>query len=184
MKTVVTKKTSRREYNIQQKLSALFPKYVPRALSYKNGIMTSKKMGVSLKAWLGRHSNVTTSVLMQIVKNVRLILLKIRRKYPGFRHMDLHLGNLLFYKGRILIIDFGLSKMKAGSTSPCYDYHFFLNSLRAFMLKIRRRNTLPYLNKLLPDGFRGCSGKYVSNFRMKTSESAASIAKRLLGFRA
>lgn len=183
MKTV-SKKTSRREYTIQKKLHAFLPKYVPRAVSYKEGVMISEKLGVSLKTWLKRHPNVTRSVLMQIVKNVRLILMKIRRKYPGFRHMDLHLGNLLFYKGRILIIDFGMSKFKAGSTSLYYDYHFFLNSLRAFMLKIRRRNTLPYLNTLIPDGFRGCSGKYVSNFRMKNSESAASIAKRLLGFRA
>jgi tRNA A-37 threonylcarbamoyl transferase component Bud32 len=169
---------------IQKKLHALLPKYVPRALSYRKGVMVSEKLGMSLKTWLRSHPNVTRQVLTQIVKNVRLILMKIRRKYPGFRHMDLHLGNLLFYKGRIMIIDFGMSKFKAGSTSPCYDYHFFLNSLRSFMLKIRRRNTLPYLNKLLPDGFRGCNGKYVSNFRMKTSESAASIAKRLLGFRA
>lgn len=181
MKTV-SKKVSRREYLIHRKLHAFLPKYVPRALSYKNGKMISEKLGVSLKTWLRRHPRVSDSVLSQIIKNVRLILLKIRRKYPGFRHMDLHLGNLLFYKGRIMIIDFGMSKFKAGSTSPCYDYHFFLNSLRSFMLKIRRRSN--YLDRLLPDGFRGCSGKYVSNFRMKTTESAASIAKRLLGFRA
>ncbi len=178
----VSKRTSRREYTIQKKLHAFLPKYVPAALSYKKGVLVTEKLGVSLKTWLRRHSNITNSVLMQIVKNVRLILLKIRRKFPGFRHMDLHLGNILFYKGRIMIIDFGMSKFKAGSTSPCYDYHFFLNSLRAYMLKIRR--PVGYLNKLLPDGFRGCKGKYVSNFRMKSTESAASIAKRLLGFRA
>lgn len=178
----VSKRTSRREYTIQKKLHAFLPKYVPAALSYKKGVLVTEKLGVSLKTWLRRHSNITNSVLMQIVKNVRLILLKIRRKFPGFRHMDLHLGNILFYKGRIMIIDFGMSKFKAGSTSPCYDYHFFLNSLRAYMLKIRR--PVVYLNKLLPDGFRGCKGKYVSNFRMKSTESAASIAKRLLGFRA
>lgn len=183
MKTV-SKKTSRREYTIQKKLHSFLPKYVPRVVSYRKGVLISEKLGVSLKTWLRRHPNITNSVIMQIVKNVRLILLKIRRKYPGFRHMDLHLGNLLFYKGRIMFIDFGMSKFKAGYTSPCYDYHFFLNSLRAFMIKIRRRNTLSYLNKLLPDGFRGCKGKYVSNFRMKSSESAASIAKRLLGFKA
>ena len=167
---------------VQKKLNSLLPKYIPRVVSYKKGIMVSEKLGVSLKTWLRRHPNITNSVIMQIVKNVRLILLKIRRKYPGFRHMDLHLGNVLFYKGRILLIDFGMSKFKSGNTSPCYDYHFFLNSLRSYMNKIRR--PVKYLNRLLPDGFRGCNGKYVSNFRMKSNESAASIAKRLLGFRA
>lgn len=182
--TTVSKRVSKREYTIHKKLYSAFPKYIPKPLSYKKGTMISEKLGVSLKTWLRLHSNVTKSVLMQIIKNVRLILLKIRRKFPGFRHMDLHLGNILFYKGRIMFIDFGMSKFKPGNTSPYYDYHFFLNSLRAFMLKIRRPVAAGYLNKLLPDGFRGCKGKYVSNFRMKSTESAASIAKRLLGFKA
>ena len=144
--------------------------------------MKSKKYGVSLKKWLKTHK-FTNAMLMQMIRNVRLILCKIRRKYPGFRHMDLHLDNVLFYNGRIMIIDFGMSKFKAGNTSVYYDMHLFLNSLRNLLLKKGRK--LPYLNKMLPDGYRGARGKYVSNFRMKpTSESAASIAKRLTGLRA
>lgn len=178
----VSKRTSRREYTIQQKLYKLLPKYIPKPLSYKNGVMKSKKYGTSLKKWLKTHK-FTNSMLMQIIRNVRLILCKIRRKYPGFRHMDLHLDNVLFYSGRIMIIDFGMSKFKSGNTSVHYDMHLFLNSLRNLLLKKGRK--LPYLERALPEGFRGAKGRYVQNFRIKSSsESAASIAKRLTGLRA
>jgi len=180
--TVVSKRTSRREYTIQQKLYRLLPKYIPKPLSYKNGIMKSKKYGMSLKKWLKTHT-FTKSMLMQIIRNVRLILCKIRRKYPGFRHMDLHLDNVLFYNGRIMLIDFGMSKFKSGATSVQYDIHLFLNSLRNLLLKKGGRK-LPYIERMLPVGFRGSKGKYVRNFRLKTSESAASIAKRLTGLKA
>jgi tRNA A-37 threonylcarbamoyl transferase component Bud32 len=143
--------------------------------------MKSKKYGMSLKKWLKTHK-FTNAMLMQMIRNVRLILCKIRRKYPGFRHMDLHLDNVLFYNGRIMLIDFGMSKFKAGSTSVHYDMHLFLNSLRNLLLKKGRK--LPYLERALPEGFRGSKGKYVRNFRMKSSESAASIAKRLTGLTA
>lgn len=177
----VSKKTSRREYNIQQKLYKLIPKYVPKPLSYTKGVMKSKKCGTSLKKWLKSHPRVTDCILMQIIRNVRLILSKIRRKYPGFRHMDLHIDNVLMNNGRVMIVDFGMSKFKT-TKDMCYDFHLFLNSMRNFLLKRGRR--VKYLNKVLPEGFRGSHGKYVSNFRMKSSESAASIAKRLMGLRA
>ena len=172
MRTTVTKKTSMSEYLIQKKLYAIIPKYVPKPISYKKGVMTMMKHGVSLKTWIKKHPTVSTQVLKQIIKNVRLILMKIRRKYPGFRHMDLHLGNLLFYKGRIMIIDFDRSSLKARKVCSCYDYHFFLNSLRALLLKMKRRT------RILPEELRGSKNKYVSN---KSSESAAAIAKRIMG---
>lgn len=182
---VVTKsKVSRREYLIQKKLHRLIPKYVPEPLSYRNGIMTSKKMGVSLKRWLNRQVTYDDEVLMQIIRNVRLILNKIRRKYPGFRHMDLHLDNLLIHRGRILIIDFGMSRFSAHNVSVGYDMHLFLNSMRHLLLKKGYRGrALKYIHRLLPEGWRGSNGQYVSKFRLKPN-SAASIAKRLLGLRA
>lgn len=173
------KRTSRREMLIQKKLHKILPKYIPAVLSYKNGIMTSKKCGISLKKWLLTH-NFNDSILMQIIRNVRAILTKIKKRYPNFRHMDLHLDNVLFNKGRVLFTDFGISKFSY-KVSSVYDVHFFLNSLRHFLLKKRwKGRTMVYLNKVLPNGMRGFSGKYVKNFRLRDSESAADIAKRLL----
>jgi tRNA A-37 threonylcarbamoyl transferase component Bud32 len=152
---IVSKRTSRREYIIQKKLHSLVPKFVPKPLSYRNGIMKTKKFGTSLKKWLGTH-RYNNKILSEIIKNVRLILAKIRRRYPGFRHMDLHIGNVLFYRGRIMIIDFGLSKMNAPEVSPCRDINVFIRSLRRHVMK--KKGT--------------------------QEESAASIAKRIALLRA
>jgi tRNA A-37 threonylcarbamoyl transferase component Bud32 len=151
----VSKKTSRHEYTIQKKLYTLFPKYIPKPLGYyKGGIMKSKKCGVSLKKWMSSRACISTRLVNQITRNVRLILEKIRRRYPGFRHMDLHIGNVLFNKGRIMIIDFGLSKMNAPKVCPCKDMNIFIKSMRKFLK--RRKGQ-----------------------RKVGEESAASIAKRL-----
>jgi tRNA A-37 threonylcarbamoyl transferase component Bud32 len=96
--------------------------------------------------------------------------------------MDLHLDNVLFYNGRIMLIDFGMSKFKSGSTSVQYDMHLFLNSLRNLLLKKGGRK-LPYIERVLPEGFRGSKSRYVRNYRL-TAESAADIAKRLTGLKA
>lgn len=151
---VVSKRTSKKEYLIQKKLHNSFPKYIPKPISYKNGIMKTKKFGTSLKKWLSTH-RFSNRVLSEIIRNVRLILGKIRRRYPGFRHMDLHIGNVLFYKGRIMIIDFGLSKLNAPGVCPCKDLNVFVRSLKNYVFKKKKK------------------------FVRKNEESAASIAKRL-----
>jgi tRNA A-37 threonylcarbamoyl transferase component Bud32 len=87
--------------------------------------------------------------------------------------MDLHIDNVLMNNGRTMIIDFGLSKFKTNK-SVCYDFQLFLNSLRNFLLKKNKRR-LRYFDKVLPEGL---------SRRGKSSESAASIAKRLMGLRA
>ena len=152
MVTVVSKRTSRREYSIQKKLYKLLPKNIPKPISYRNGNMTMNKCGVSVKKWLCTH-RYTNKTLAKIIRNVRLILDKIRRRYPGFRHMDLHTGNVLVYKDRVMIIDFGLSRFNAKNLCPCYDLKMFTRSLKRFVS--RRKGT-------------------------SSSMSAASIAKRLL----
>lgn len=157
--TIVSKRTSRREYLIQKRLHRLIPKFVPKPLSYKNGVMKSVKCGVSLKKWIGSH-RCSDRTISQITKNVRLILNKIRRRYPGFRHMDLHAGNVLMCKGRVMLIDFGLSKMNAPGVCPCRDMNVFVKSIRKLVHRRTRRT------------------------HGKKEESAASIAKRLAGLKA
>ena len=155
----MSKKTSRREWLIQKKLYSLLPKYIPKPLSYKNGIMKTTKCGTSLKKWLGSQKCIKGSIISQIIKNVRLIIGKIRRRYPGFRHMDLHIGNVLFYRGRVMLIDFGLSRMNAPKVCCCKDMNTFIKSLRNFLKRRRRR----------------VSGQK----KVKGEESAADIAKRI-----
>lgn len=121
--------------------------------------MKSKKHGVSLKKWLKTHK-----YKPEIVQNVRLILRKIRRKYPGFRHMDLHVGNVLVYRGRLMIIDFGLSKLNAKNVPLNRDMSVFLKSLKR---AIRQNSPKPCPCQCGPT-------------QKSSSESAASIAKRIM----
>lgn len=152
---IVSKRTTKSEFLMQKRLHELVPKYIPEPLNYKNGIMKSKKYGVSLKQWLKTHR-----YKPEIVQNVRLILRKIRRKYPGFRHMDLHVGNVLVYRGRLMIIDFGLSKLNAKNVPLNRDMTVFLKSLKR-AIRLRQNRTSP----------KPCNCG---------SESAASIAKRIM----
>lgn len=187
------KKTSRREFVIQRKLYNAFPRYIPRPISYRDGILTSKNSGVSLKTWLNTH-RYTDDTVLKIVRNVYIILKKITKRFPKFRHMDLHLDNILVNnRGRIIIIDFGISKFTSGRKG--YDFHFFLNSMRHYLMSQRTCNckktrALVCINSMLKRGMRGSNNIYVKNFRLRPgvsfnpSESASSIAKKLLGFRA
>lgn len=179
------KRTTTSEYLIQKKLYRAFPKYIPKPISYKKGVMTSVNSGISLKNWF-RLKKYNDNTVFQIIRNIQLILKKINKEYPNFRHMDLHLGNILINNGKLLITDFGMSKFTTGRVG--YDVHFFLNSLRHQLMKnpIKTPSALRYLNRVLKQGMRGSTGKYVKNFRLKPgviynhSESAASIAMRLL----
>lgn len=166
------------EFLIHRKMYRSFPRFVPKPISYKNGYMTVMNCGISLKKWISEKKP-SDFVIFQIIRNVKIILKKIYAKFPRFRHMDLHLGNLLINKGKIYIIDFGMSKFTSGKDG--YDIHFFLNSLRHQLLKNPQKNpkALRYLNKVLIPGLRGSTGKYVKNFRLR-NDSAASIALKLL----
>jgi serine/threonine protein kinase len=179
------KRTKLSEYLIQKKLYKAFPTYIPKPISYVNGILTSKNCGISLKKWF-RYNRYNDVIVFQIIKNVQLIMKKINKKFPKFRHMDLHLDNILINNGKILITDFGMSKFTTGRIG--YDIHFFLNSIRHQLLKNPNRTprVLKYLNRIMNNGMKGYSGKFVKSFRLKQgvsfkiNESAANIAKRLL----
>lgn len=93
-------------------------------------------------------------------------------------------------KGHVLITDFGISKFTSGKKG--YDFHFFLNSMRHQLLKgnIKVPRALSCIHSMLKIGMRGSTGTHVKNFRLRPGvsfdpkESASTIAKKLLGFRA
>ena len=86
--------------------------------------------------------------IINLVNKVKYILKKIRTKFPLFRHNDLHVGNVLLDdQGQVRLTDFELTRLKGktpkvipkyGITNRInrkYDIHFFLNSLRQYMIK-------------------------------------------------
>jgi hypothetical protein len=136
------------------------------------------------------------SVIFQVLNAIR----KVRRMYPGFRHNDLHLDNVLVKPGKpypvMVLNDFGFSvlnkKMKnplvatgnfaknwgiGVNTVPDYDVHMFLRNIRAWCLFVKKdtpdklKNTILFLNNKIPIGYREDFDKYTTHGRLKYLKS-------------
>ena len=123
-------------------------------------------------------------------------LYKIRTKYPGFRHNDLHLENILVKPGKpypiMVLNDFGYSTMNdkisnplvanglyaenwgiGPKTSPEYDVHLFLNELRKECIRYKSAatdgfaKTLAFLNEVIPAGYRENTNKHTIRMRLR-----------------
>ncbi len=163
----------------------------PSIFNYQNQqVMVSEYAhGGALKDWMRKMSSrVTEKMMADLVRQVIGTLKKIHSRYPEFRHNDLHLGNVYVddtgAKPRFLIADFGLSRLTTSGSNPVvnrstyrnvgitpyssykYDLHFFLNSLREEI-----KNGLPefraFLDRMLPDGYRGMNSTHIKTFRLK-----------------
>ena len=149
--------------------------------------------GGSLSQWVKAHaSTLNDSKLFEIIGKVLVTLWKISKKYPEFRHNDLHLDNILMVKNVPKIADFGWSRIQKTGTNPAvntalkngtaarygigpdtdprYDAHLFLNELRRFLVKFGKFNaTIQFLNKYIPVGYREFSDTYTHEGRLKYS---------------
>jgi len=122
-----SKKSLKSEYVIGKKLAELG--VAPRM--YRYGYCPSKKMEFiyyeyashgSLDDYVDKYKNfLKASDYKAIVYQVYSLLRKVYKKYPSYKHYDLHAGNVLVNKERgkmrVLLTDFGLSEMK-GVRSP------------------------------------------------------------------
>jgi serine/threonine protein kinase len=135
-------------------------------------------------------------ILKTIIYQVLYALYRIRKKYPYFRHNDLHLDNVLVKPGNpypiIVINDFGFARLTRKIQSPYvkkgqfakdwgigpkttgdYDVHLFLNELRKFIPHLKRISTdglvktSAFLNKVIPLGYRDADDKYTRRLRLK-----------------
>jgi len=148
--------------------------------------------GGSLKNWLAKQKNITDNTLLKIMKSVTGTLYKIQKKYPYFRHNDLHMDNVFVSKRGFLIGDFGWSRVLRMGTNPAvntangtstasywgvgprtdarYDHHMFLNEM-LYWVKTHRPSRFPksyaFLNTVIPDGYRGESDTHVLQWRLK-----------------
>ena len=127
-------------------------------------------------------------------------LYKIRTKYPGFRHNDLHLENVLVKPGKpypiMVINDFGYSTMDnkisnplvangmyaenwgiGPKTAPEYDVHLFLNEMRKECIRYKSAatdgfaKTIAFLNEVIPAGYRENTNKFTVRMRLRYNSS-------------
>lgn len=122
-----SKKSLKSEYVIGKKLADLG--VAPRV--YRYGYCPSKGMEFmyyeyashgSLDDFVQKYSKkLKASDYKAILYQVYTLLRKVHKKYPSYKHYDLHAGNILVNKERgkfrLLLTDFGLSEMR-GIKSP------------------------------------------------------------------
>jgi len=179
---VTTEESAKMEYRIAEKLKGMG---APRMYHFKScrtdDILYFEYIdGKSLQAWIKTKPSeaAVKKVIGQLIQN----LANIHKKYPKFRHHDLHSNNLLILKTKggfkPIIIDFGMSTMEGvrnpivtsgelasshgiGSKSHImYDAHFILNSMfYEFAPYSGYRQTKEFLRDVLPEEYRGPQGQ-------------------------
>jgi serine/threonine protein kinase len=213
--------SARVEYDIQKALYKVSPTHIPKPIKFfdqqlfvpvssfsprRTNVFNYKKQmimyteyahGGTLKSWLNKMGDrITDKVMADIIRQVITTLKKIYTKYPEFRHNDLHLGNILVddtgKKVRVMLTDFGLSRLTArgsnpvinsgsyrnsgisNSTSYKYDAHYFLNALDS-EIKSGLPETKAFLDRMLPGSYRGANTNKVTAYRLKNGASNAGL---------
>ena len=178
---VTTEESAKMEYRIAEKLKGMgTPRmYHFKTCRYADVLYFEYIDGKSLREWLKTKPSeaAVKKVIGQLIQN----LANIHKKYPKFRHHDLHANNLLILKTKggfkPVIIDFGMSTMEGvrnpivtsgelaeehgiGSKSHImYDAHFILNSFFYEMMDYSGyKQTKGFLRDILPEEYRGARG--------------------------
>lgn len=172
-----------KDYSLQ---TLMFSEYIPYGplTEYLDKMARSKRRRI--------NDSLMKSFIFQTLKTIH----NIRKVYPGFRHNDLHLDNILVKPGKpypvIVLNDFGFSTLGKSTKNPLvnkgnfkknwgigvkttsqYDVHMFLNELRKWCENNKTKasdkfkNTLLFLNHKVPDGYREANDKYTSHSRLK-----------------
>ena len=179
---VTTEESAKMEYRIAEKLKGMG---TPRMYHFKScradDILYFEYIdGKSLQAWL--KTKPSEAAVKKVIEQVIQNLANIHKKYPKFRHHDLHSNNLLILKTKggvkPVIIDFGMSTMEGvrnpivtsrelaashgiGSKSHVmYDAHYILNSMYYELSKYGGyKQTKEFIRDILPEKYLGAQGQ-------------------------
>jgi len=155
--------------------------------------------GGTLKEWIRKLENrLTDDDMARMVFQVLSTLRRIYSRYPEFRHNDLHLGNVLVDDTtdfpRLMITDFGLSRLKSKGSNPIvdagnfervgissrtsdkYDMHYFLNSLGYEIRHMKHfQRTKEFIVRTIPKEYLGMSTAYVKEYRLRMDVPVTAI---------
>lgn len=204
------------EYSIQKAIFKVIPRHVPAVYkivecpdfvspsSFANRknkyfdyskqfvIFSEYGRGGDLKTWMRKmFSRLRDDDIARMIRQIVESLRNVTKKYPEFRHNDLHLGNIFVDDSksapRLMIADFGLARIKAIGSNPLvnsnahrgygitshtdikYDTHLFLNSLYAEFhdRSFQFPQTCNFLKRMLPSGYYGREGTHIHEFRIR-----------------
>ena len=159
----------------------------------KQGILLMElASGGSLDSWLKKRAQINDAIMAHIISDILGTLFKIQKKYPDFRHNDLHMMNIFVADRGFLIGDFGWARLKKSGTNPAvntangtktasfwgvgtktddrYDHHLFLNEMLNWAMKhspADHPKAIAFLKRALPEGYRGETNRHVIQWRLK-----------------
>jgi hypothetical protein len=160
--------------------------------------------GGSLPNWMDRMNSKLDDAFMQnLTSQVLHILAFIQKRMPSFRHNDLHLDNILVKQNpngkypTYVLNDFGWASIGPKTnplvngakhaetfgigpiTSSRYDMHLFLNELHKWLQTHGGRAKYPkafaFIEKYLPDGYRGSTNRHIRESRLKYGDKASGL---------
>ena len=166
----------------------------PRVYDYHHQFITFSEYcpGGDFDDWFNKvKSRIRDKDMAAMIVQVVSALKKVHGVYPEFRHNDLHLRNILVDDTgafpRLVISDFGMARLTARGSNPVvnsgefasygittstdvrYDTHLFLNALRIHLLRTngnRLKETMAFLDRAVPPGYRGNTDRYVHESRL------------------
>jgi len=154
----------------------------------------------SLKKWF-ETSSPNDSAIRKVISQILETLKKIKDVYPYFSHNDLHLENIFMSARGPLIGDFGWARLKKDGTNPAvnkangtqtsnlwgigpktdprYDQHLILNEIRDWIMRhggaAKYPETVRFLNRAVPVGYRGPKDTHVSEWRLKYGDPCTAL---------
>lgn len=202
------------EFQIGKALHKINPRHIPKYISYERTtnfaplknfkskynplynfqhqsvIFSEYFHGGDLIGWLKKvDSRLTEAAFMDIIRQVLDTVASIHAKFPGFRHNDLHPGNVFVddteLRPRMVIGDFGISKLSSDvmsygvargnfksngvsqMTDERYDAVLFLYIMRKYERRFPKFRE--FLRFALPAAYREKDGKYIKEGRLKLS---------------
>jgi len=167
----------------------------------KQGILLMEfATGGSLDSWLKKRAHVSDAIMSHIISDILGALFKIQKKYPDFRHNDLHMQNVFVADRGFLIGDFGWARLKKSGTNPAvntangtktasfwgvgpktderYDHHLFLNEMLNWAMKhspADHPKAIEFLKRAIPDGYRGEKDAHVTQWRLNYGDSCSGL---------
>ena len=163
-------------------------------------ILMELATGGSLDSWLRKQTKVDDEVMAHLISDILGALFKIQKKYPDFRHNDLHMQNVFVADRGFLIGDFGWARLKKSGTNPAvntangtqtasfwgvgpktderYDQHLFLNELLTWAQKHSpdtHAKAIEFLKRAVPPGYRGAKDTHVSEWRLQYGDPCTGL---------
>ena len=156
--------------------------------------------GGSLDSWLRTTKQLDDEMMSHLISDILGALFSIQKKYPEFRHNDLHMQNVFVADRGFLIGDFGWARLKKTGTNPAvntangtktasfwgvgpatdarYDHHLFLNELLKWASDhspAAHPKAIEFLKKAVPPGYRGSKDLHVSEWRLKYDDPCTDL---------